>query len=370
MPIQHFRILVINPGSTSTKIAVYENEQEIFVDTIRHQVDELEQFVQVADQFSFRKEAIFSALDKAVVSLNSIQAIAARGGLIEPIESGTYFVNELMLQDLKAGEHGQHAANLGALIAHEIASVYQIPAYVVDPVVVDEMQEIARISGSSLFKRASVFHALNQKAVAREYAEDIGKQYHDLQLIVAHLGGGVSVGVHQNGKVIDVNNGLIGEGPFSPERAGTVPVGDLIELCFSGKLTKDEIKRQLVGEGGFVSYLGTSDCLLVEQMIFDGNQQAKLIFDAMAYQVAKEIGAASTVLFGKVDAIILTGGLAHSTMLVDEISSRIKHLGHIEQKPGENEMLALAKGALRVLQGREIVNEYQPTFMNKEVEQL
>jgi butyrate kinase len=258
-----------------------------------------------------------------------------------------------MLQDLREGFAGQHASNLGGIIAYEIATALNIPSYIVDPVVVDEMEPIARISGLSKIERVSIFHALNQKAVARRVAKELGKKYEDMNLIVTHMGGGITVGAHKKGRVIDVNNGLHGEGPFSPERAGTVPIGDLVSLCFSGQYYREEITKMLVGQGGLVGYLGTNDAVKVEKMIEAGDEKAKLVYSAMAYQVAKEIGAASAVLNGKVDAIIITGGLAYGKGFVKEISDRISWIADVIVQPGEDELQALAEGALRVLRGEE-----------------
>lgn len=269
-----------------------------------------------------------------------------------------------MLNDLRTGYAGQHASNLGGIIAYEIAEGLNIPAFIVDPVVVDELEPIARISGFSLIERKSIFHALNQKAVARRVSKKLGKEYEQLQLIVVHMGGGITVGVHKNGRVVDVNNGLHGEGPFSPERAGTVPVGDLIDLCFSGMYYREEITKKLVGQGGLVGYLGTNDAIEVEKMIANGNDQAKLIYDAMAYQVAKEIGAASAILKGKIDAIILTGGLAYGKDFVAKICEYVNWIADCIIEPGEDELRALAEGTLRVLTGVESVKVY-PNEMEK-----
>ena len=263
-----------------------------------------------------------------------------------------------MIQDLKTGYSGQHASNLGGIIANEIASSLNIPAFIVDPVVVDELAPIARISGFSAINRKSIFHALNQKAVARRYAKQVGKKYDSLRLIVTHMGGGITVGVHEFGKVIDVNNGLHGDGPFSPERAGTVPAGDLVELCFSGEYFRHEVMKKLVGQGGLVGYLGTNDAVRVEKRIEDGDEKAKLVYEAMAYQVAKEIGSAAAVLHGQVDAIILTGGLAYGKGFVKDITSRIDWISDIVVYAGEDELQALAEGALRVLTGEEIAKIY------------
>jgi butyrate kinase len=348
-----YRILVINPGSTSTKIGVFDNEISIFEKTIRHEADIINAFSNIIDQYDFRKATILETLDHEGINISKLSAVCGRGGLLRPIEGGTYPVNDVMLKDLRSGFAGQHASNLGGIIAYEIASGLNIPSFIVDPVVVDELEPLARISGFSLIERKSIFHALNQKAVARRVAKELGKKYTELNLIVTHMGGGITVGVHQHGKVIDVNNGLHGDGPFSPERAGTVPVGDLVALCFSGEYYREEIMKMLVGQGGLVGYLGTNDAVKVEQRIAAGDDVAKLVYEAMAYQVAKEIGAASAVLSGKVDAIILTGGLAYGKGFVKSITDRINWIADIIIQPGENELQALAEGALRVLRGEE-----------------
>lgn len=348
-----YRILAINPGSTSTKIGVYDNERSIFEKTIRHETSVISSFDRIIDQYSFRKETILEVLDKEGINISKLNAVVGRGGLLRPIEGGTYEVNSQMLQDLKSGYAGEHASNLGGILAYEIASQLNIPSYIVDPVVVDEMEPIAKISGFASLERKSIFHALNQKAVARRVSKDLNKDYTDLNLIVTHMGGGITVGVHKQGRVIDVNNGLNGEGPFSPERAGTVPAGDLVSLCFSGQFYADEMMKKIVGQGGLVGYLGTNDAVEVEKMIESGNEKAKLVYDAMAYQIAKEIGAASTVLQGKVDAIILTGGLAFGKLFVKQITDQINWIADVIVHPGENELQALVEGGLRVLRGEE-----------------
>ncbi|MBM7701602.1 butyrate kinase [Bacillus iocasae] len=358
MEMQDYRIVVINPGSTSTKIGVFHNEKPIFDRTIRYDASVLNQYKTIYDQYEFRKQSILQALDEEGINLSKISAVCGRGGLLRPIKGGTYAVNDMMLQDLKDGYAGHHASNLGGILAYEIASGLNIPSYIVDPVVVDELDDIARISGFALIERKSIFHALNQKAVARKVAKQMGRKYEDLSLIVTHMGGGITVGVHKNGKVIDVNNGLHGDGPFSPERAGTVPVGDLVKLCFSGRYYREEIMKMIVGQGGLVGYLETSDAQRVEALANKGDEKAKLVYEAMAYQVAKEIGAASAVLAGKADAIILTGGLAHSKTFVANIVKRVNWIADVIVSPGEDELQALAEGALRVLSGEEEAKEY------------
>lgn len=358
MQEQDHRILVINPGSTSTKIGVFDNEVSILEKTLRHDADVINSFENIIDQYEFRKNVILETLDKEGFNISKLSAVCGRGGLLRPIEGGTYGVNDVMLKDLREGFAGQHASNLGGIIAYEIATALNIPSYIVDPVVVDELDPIARISGFSLIERKSIFHALNQKAVARRVAKELGKKYEELNLVITHMGGGITVGAHKKGKVIDVNNGLHGDGPFSPERAGTVPAGDLISLCYSGNYYREELMKKLVGQGGLVGYLGTNDAIKVENMIENGNEEAKLVYSAMAYQVAKEIGSASAVLGGKVDAIILTGGLAYGKGYVKEISDRINWIADVIVHPGENELQALAEGALRVLRGEETEKKY------------
>jgi butyrate kinase len=353
-----YRILVINPGSTSTKIGVFEGERQLMESTLRHSTEDIARYPSIIDQYSFRKEAILGSLEKEGISTSELSAICGRGGLLRPIEGGTYSVNDAMIGDLKKGYSGQHASNLGGIIANEIASSLNLPAFIVDPVVVDELAPIARISGFSGIDRKSIFHALNQKAVARRYAKQVGKKYDTLRLIVTHMGGGITVGVHEFGKVIDVNNGLHGDGPFSPERGGTVPAGDLVELCFSGEYFRHEVMKKLVGQGGLVGYLGTNDAIRVEKRIEDGDEKAKLVYEAMAYQVAKEIGSAAAVLHGQVDAIILTGGLAYGKSFVKDITSKIDWISDVVVYAGEDELQALAEGALRVLTGEEIAKIY------------
>jgi butyrate kinase len=367
LPDKQYRILVINPGSTSTKIGVFDNEVSIFEKTIRHETESINNFASIIDQYEFRKTTILVTLDNEGINISKLSAVCGRGGLLRPIKGGTYSVNDLMLTDLRSGYAGQHASNLGGIIAFEIASGLNIPAFIVDPVVVDELEPIARISGFSLIERKSIFHALNQKAVARRVAKELGEKYNDLNLIVTHMGGGITVGVHKKGKVVDVNNGLHGDGPFSPERAGTVPVGDLVALCFSGEYYREEIMKKLVGQGGLVGYLGTNDAVKVEQQIAAGDEEAKLIYDAMAYQVAKEIGSASAVLAGKVDAIILTGGLAYGKGFVKAITDRINWIADVIVHPGENELQALAEGALRVLRGEEEEKVYPGNFKKAKI---
>lgn len=354
------RVLAINPGSTSTKIGVFDDEKSILEETLRHDPNELAKYTDLFEQYPFRKQLILDTLDREGINLTRLDAVVARGGLLRPIPGGTYEVNEAMIEDLRSGEYGIHASNLGAIIAQEIANQLNIPAYIVDPVVVDELQPVARISGVPEIERKSIFHALNQKAVARRVAKQNGRHYEEVNYIVAHMGGGITVGAHHHGRVIDVNNGLHGEGPFSPERAGTLPVGDLVSLSYSGKYFASEIMRMIVGRGGLMGYLGTTDAREVEERIANGDEKAKLVYEAMAYQVAKEIGAYATVLFGKVDGIILTGGLAYGKSFTSMIKERVSWIAPVHIVPGENELQALAEGALRVLREEEKALIYTP----------
>ncbi|PYZ98559.1 butyrate kinase [Alteribacter lacisalsi] len=358
MEHKEHRILAINPGSTSTKIGIFDNERAIMEETLRHDRDTLAKYDSIIDQYAFRKQAILETLDSQGINLSKLSAVVGRGGLLRPIEGGTYEVNDLMLKDLQEGYSGQHASNLGGIVANEIARQFNIPSYIVDPVVVDELEDVARISGFADFERKSIFHALNQKAVARKVASEKGRKYSELNLIVVHMGGGITIGAHKQGRVVDVNNGLHGEGPFSPERAGTVPAGDLVAMCFSGEYYSGEVMKKIVGQGGLVGYLGTNDAVEVEKRISSGDEKAEIVYDAMAYQVAKEIAAAGAVLKGEADAIILTGGLAYGKDFVRKITERVHWICDVIVKPGENELQALAEGALRVLRNEEEAREY------------
>jgi len=352
------RILAMNPGSTATKIAIFDNEKEVFEETLRHSAEKIHTFEKIYDQYDFRKQVILDVLNEKGINLTKLDAIVGRGGLLKPIEGGTYRVTDKMVEDLKVGVLGEHASNLGGILAKEIADQLNIPAFIVDPVVVDEMQEVARLSGMPELKRKSIFHALNQKAVARRGASELGKDYDASNLIVVHMGGGVSVGAHRKGKVVDVNNALDGDGPFSPERTGGLPIGDFAKLCFSGKYTLAEMKKKVKGKGGLVAYLNTNDGRDVVEMIENGDKNAELIFKAMAYQIAKEVGACAAVLKGDVDAIILTGGLAYGEMFVKWIQESIEFISKVLVYPGEDELGALVGGGLRVLNGEEEAKIY------------
>lgn len=350
-------ILVVNPGSTSTKLAIFRGERREHEKTLSHNAEELKKFGSVSGQLRFRQEAVLGFLDEIGLKPRDFSCVMGRGGLLKPIEGGTYLVDDTMYRELLTPRK-EHASNLGGLIAKEIADTAGIKAFIADPVVVDEMEPVARVSGLEGTERISIFHALNHKACARKAAEHLGRKYEECSLIVAHLGGGISVGVHKRGRAVDVNNALDGDGPFSPERAGGIPVISLLDLCFREGADKKEIYRQLVGTGGLVSYLNTNDAREAERMIREGDEKARLVYEAMAYQVAKEIGGCAAVLKGSVDAVVLTGGLAHSRMLTDWIRERVGFLAPVLIYPGEGEMEALAQAGLRILSGAEAGKTY------------
>jgi butyrate kinase len=352
-------ILAINPGSTSTKFALFEEDDLIFEKTLRHPAEELKDFAKISDQFHFRRDLIMKELAERSIDFTRISAIVGRGGLVKPIESGVYEVNEKMKYDLTTGVLGEHASNLGGLIADDIASsLPDAKAYIVDPVVVDELQPVARISGHPAIERISIFHALNQKAVARAYAGSVNRKYEDMNLVVVHMGGGISVGAHKKGRVIDVNNALHGDGPFSPERSGGLPSRQLIDICFSGKYSYEELKSMITGKGGIVAYLGTNNFIEACAMADQGDQKAILIREAIAYQIAKEIGAMTAVLEGKVDAIILTGGLAYQESHVERIKKMVGFITDVVVFPGEDEIKALAFNGLMALDGMIEIKTY------------
>ncbi len=350
--------LVINPGSTSTKIGVFEDETLLFEETLRHSTEEISRYDSIIDQKDFRKKIITDLLNEKNFDIHSLDVVVGRGGMLKPIMSGTYAVTDQLLEDLKIGVQGQHASNLGGVLAREIADEIGVPAYIVDPVVVDELQPIARISGMPEIPRGSIFHALNQKAVAKRYAKEIGKPYEELRLIVVHMGGGVSVGAHENGQVIDVFSAFDGDGAFSPERAGGVPCAALVSMCYSGKYTEKEMKAKLIGKGGLNAYLGTNDMRDVTAWADSGDEKAKLIRDAFIYQVTKDIGAMACVLKGKVDQIIVTGGISYNEAIVAEMKAEAEWIAPFTVYPGEDELLALAQGGLRVMNGEEEAKEY------------
>jgi len=353
-----YLVLTINPGSTSTKIALYQSDEPLFSETLHHKNEDLAAFHRIADQHEMRRDCILDCLDRHAVDLRSLDAVVGRGGLLHSIPSGTYQVNQRMLAELRAPKEREHASNLGALLASEIAESTHVPAFIVDPVCVDEFDEIARISGLPEIERKSLSHALNLKATARRAAADMDKRYEEINLVVVHMGGGISISPHQRGRMVDVNQALDGTGPFSPERAGGLPVGDVVRMCYSGDYTYEEVMRKIVGHGGLVAHLGTNDAREIERRIADGDEHARLIYQAMAYQIAKEIGAMATVLKGDVDAIVLTGGLAASLMLTNWLRERIEWIASVIIYPGQDEMLAMAQGALRVLRGEEDAKDY------------
>ncbi|RUR38147.1 butyrate kinase [Clostridium perfringens] len=354
-----YKLLIINPGSTSTKIGVYEGEKEVLEETLRHSAEEILKYDTIFDQLDFRKEVILKVLKEKGININELDAVVGRGGMLKPIEGGTYEVNEAMVEDLKVGVQGPHASNLGGILSNEIAKEIGKRAFIVDPVVVDEMEEVARLSGVPELPRKSKFHALNQKAVAKRYAKEHNTSYEDVNLIVVHMGGGVSVGAHKKGRVIDVNNALDGDGPFSPERAGGVPSGELLEMCFSGKYSKEEVYKKLVGKGGFVAYANTNDARDLIKLSQEGDEKGSLIFNAFIYQIAKEIGSMAVVLEGEVDAIVLTGGIAYSDYVTNAINKKVKWIAPMVVYGGEDELLALAQGAIRVLDGVEEAKVYK-----------
>ncbi len=350
--------LIINPGSTSTKIGVFEEESLLFEETLRHPAEEIAKYDSIVDQKDFRKKIILDLLEEKKFDIHSLNVVIGRGGMLKPIPGGTYTVTNDLLADLKIGVQGQHASNLGGILAREIGDSIAVPSYIVDPTVVDELMPIARYSGVPELPRVSIFHALNQKAVAKRYAKEIGKTYEDLNLIVVHMGGGVSVGPHKNGKVVDIFNALDGDGAFSPERAGSVPSGALVKMCFSGSYTEKEVYDKLVGKGGFNAYLGTNDMRDVEKMVDAGDENALELREAFILQVAKDIGAMACVLEGKVDQILVTGGIAFDQAVVGGLKAKTEWIAPFTIYPGEDELLALAQGGLRVIKGEETALAY------------
>ncbi len=352
-------ILAINPGSTSTKISIFEGKKEIFTKTLRHSNEELAPYPNVIDQYQFRKDTIAAALVENNIDMKDIAAVVGRGGLLRPIASGVYEVNENMVADLSSAKYGEHASNLGGIIANAMAK--EIPgcrAFIADPVVVDELCDVARISGHPKFPRKSIFHALNQKAIAKQYAAEVGKKYSDLNLIVAHMGGGTSIGAHRKGQIVDVNDALNGDGPFSPERSGSLTALDVVKACFSGEYTFDEMKKLINGRGGLMAHLGTNSFYEVEQNMAKGDAKSILITDAFLFQVAKSIGAEAAALSGEVDAILLTGGVAYGKEMMAQLADMVKFIAPVKVYPGEDEMGALAGNGLAVLEGTEEVKVY------------
>ncbi|MBQ3601507.1 MAG: butyrate kinase [Lachnospiraceae bacterium] len=350
--------LILNPGSTSTKIGVMKDEELLFEETLRHSTEEIAKYASIYEQKDFRKEVILSVLKDKDFDVKTLNVVVGRGGMLKSIPGGTYAVSDELLEDLKIGRQGQHASNLGGILAREIGDEIGVPSFIVDPVVVDELDDVARYSGVPELPRKSVFHALNQKAVAKRYGKESGIGYENLNLIVVHMGGGVSVGAHKKGRVVDVNNALDGDGAFSPERAGGVPAGDLVKMCFSGEYTQAEIYKKLVGNGGLNAYVKTNDMRDVLKAMENGDEENKKVFDAFIYQVSKDIGAMATVLEGKVDKIVVTGGIAYSDVVVNAIKERVGWIAEFQVYPGEDELLALAQGAIRVLNGEEKPMQY------------
>nr|UWI48977.1 butyrate kinase [Clostridioides difficile] len=351
-----YRILAINPGSTSTKIGVYDGEEQILVKTIDHPAEEIAKYNTIQDQFEMRKNAVLSILEENNIDLKSLSAIVGRGGVLPPVKSGAYLVNEEMIDVLRHRPVLEHASNLGAVVAHEISEPLGINSYIYDSVAVDELIDIARVSGLCGMDRASTGHALNTRAMALKYAKDSGKDYKNLNLIVAHIGGGVSIYLHEKGRMVDMLSD--DEGPFSPERSGRVPATKLVAACYSGQCSEREMTKKIRGKGGIVSYLNTVDAREVEKMIAEGNEEAKIIYEAMAYQLAKGIGELATVVDGKVDAIIITGGIAYSEMFTSMVKKRVEFIAPVEIMAGENELESLAFGTLRVLNGDEEARIY------------
>lgn len=355
-----YKLLIINPGSTSTKIAVFHDKEQVFKKNIKHSTEEVSKFEKIADQFEFRKDVIMSELKAEGIDLTGLTAVVGRGGLLHPLTSGVYEVNAAMIRDLNEAANGEHACNLGGLIANSIAKEFGVKAYIADPVVVDEMDDVARYSGHPLFPRKSIFHALNQKIIARTHAKAVNKKYEDLNLIGIHLGGGISVAAHKKGRVVDVNNALNGDGPFTPERSGVLPSGPLMNACFSGKYTKKDIDLMLKGQGGFVAYLGTNDALTVEKEVRAGNKEWEKVYRAMAYQIAKEVGGLAASAFSMdVDGIFVTGGMAYDKLFCSILNDHLHKIAPVYVYPGEDEMAALAMNGVMVLDGEVEAKMYE-----------
>jgi butyrate kinase len=349
-----YRILSINPGSTSTKVAVFEDEHQLFVTNIEHPVEEMNRFDALFDQFDMRKSYVIQTLEEQDIELSTLSAVIGRGGQLPPVKSGGYRVNEKMIEDLKNAL--PHASNLGAPIAHSIAEPLGIPAYIYDAVTTDELYDVAKITGIPEIRRQSFGHVLNSKAMARKAAKQLGGTYQQMNFIVAHIGGGISITAHEKGRIVDTITD--DAGPFSPERSGSVPLNYVVTLCYSGKYTQKEFMDKLKKNSGLKAYLHTNDCKKIEQMITEGNELAGQMYEAQAYQIAKGIGEMAPPLCGNIDAVILTGGMAYSEYITREVSRRVSYLGKIMVLPGENEMESLALGALRILRDEETCNEY------------
>lgn len=353
-----FKVLTVNPGSTSTKVALFEDERPLLDITLRHDYDTLRRYEHIADQMEWRRDMILGTLTEHGYSVGELSAVAGRGGLTKPVEGGIYEVNDAMLHDLRH-PWMEHACNLGGLISHEIAGMAGVKAYIADPGVVDEMDEMTHLTGLPQIRRISIFHALNQRAIARRHALSCGRRYEDMNLIVAHMGGGISVGTHCKGRVVDNNNALNGDGSFTPERAGTLPAISLVEMCFSGRYTQREVKKMLAGRGGITAHLGTNSVVEVVKRIESGDGQARLVLDAMCYNISKQIGAMAAVLAGDVDGILLTGGIAYCDYVVSRIVDRCSFIAPVSVYAGEIEMQALADAALSVLRGEAAAKQYE-----------
>ena len=351
-----YKILSINPGSTSTKIAIYENETPLFVKTINHSVEEISRFDTLFDQFDMRKDLVVQALEENKVNLSELSAVVGRGGQLAPLKVGGYLVDQVMIDALKSPDIQAHESNLGAPIAYSIAEPLGIPAYIYDAVASDELVDVARITGIPEIIRESFCHVLNTKAVARKVAAQLGGNYQNMNFVIAHIGGGISISAHEKGRIIDVITA--DAGPFSPERSGSVPLGYVVNMCYSGNYTKKELMNKLKRNSGIKGHLGTNDCREVERMIADGDEKAARIYEAQAYQIAKGIGEMAPPLCGNINAVILTGGMAHSAYITKEVGRRVSYLGEVIVVPGENEMEALSLGALRILKGEEGCSMY------------
>jgi butyrate kinase len=358
MTTDALRILVINPGSTSTKVAVFRGREEIHRQTVEHPAKELAGFARVAEQFDLRLQGIESWLDTLPAADRKFDAIAGRGAPLKPLEGGTYVINATMLEDVRTSKYSNHASNLGAILADHFAGVHGVPAYITDPITVDNFPEVARISGVPGIVRKCRAHVLNIKAVGWAEAARLGKTLSEVNFVVAHMGGGISVAALAGGLIVEVNDGLLGMGPFSPERAGALPIGGLVDLCYSGTYTRDEMIAVLSNKSGLAGYLGETDLRKVEERIESGDAQAALIYQSMCYQIAKEIGAAATALKGRIDGIILTGGMANSKRLTDTLTEYVRFIAPVALVPGEHEMKALAEGAIRALTGVETAKVY------------
>jgi butyrate kinase len=351
------KILVLNLGSTSTKVAMYEAEKVVWAESVNHTQEELND-CREQGEFELRKNCILDVVARRGASLDDIDCVASRGSNVKPISGGIYAITPEMIDDMQCGKYGLHANMYGGMVAYDLGQQKNIPALTVDPPTIDEFCESARYSGIPQLTRQSRFHALNQKATARKVAGKLGKSYDEVNLIVAHLGGGISVGAHRKGNAIDVNNALDGDGPFSPERAGSLPAGDLVKMCFSGDYTQQQVMELVQGKGGLFSYLGTKSGLEIEKRISEGDSRFEEVFETMCFQIAKEIGSCAAVLEGEVDAIALTGSLAYSQRVVDSLTRKVSFLAPVHVDPGENEMDALASGAMRYFTGQEQLATY------------